>query len=115
MRFLAATTFCCAGAPSTAGAPVAAASETAAFAGAPAAADGAEAGGAETPSLAGAATGDGTAADGDVAGRGDASSVTAGTSAKAAMPAGAIVVELGLDSLSAAPARGASAASNLGA
>ena len=60
MRLLAAAAFCCAGAPSTAGA---AAGETVAFAGAPAAADAAEAGGDETPSLAGAATGDGMAAD----------------------------------------------------
>ena len=41
------------------------------------------------------------------------SPLTVGASANAAMPAGAIIVELGLDSLSAVPARGTSAASNL--
>lgn len=43
------------------------------------------------------------------------SPVAAGASAKAAMPAGAVVVELGFDSLSLVPARGTSAASDLGA
>jgi hypothetical protein len=43
------------------------------------------------------------------------SPVAAGASAKAAMPAGAIVVALGFDSLSLEPGRGTSAGSDLGA
>jgi len=62
----------------------------------------------------GCASGDGTKL-GAAARLVGGSPVAAGASARAAMPAGAVVVELGFDSLSLVPARGTSAASDLGA
>jgi len=90
----------------------AAGGETVAFAAATADGDGLEVG--DGDARRGCASGDGTKL-GATARLAGGSPVAAGASAKAAMPAGAIVVELGFDSLSLVPARGTSAATDLGA
>jgi hypothetical protein len=86
--------------------------ETVAFAAATADGDGLEVG--DGDAWRGCASGDGTKL-GAAARLVGGSPVAAGASAKAAMPAGAIVVALGFDSLSLVPGRGTSAASDLGA
>jgi hypothetical protein len=87
--------------------------ETAAFAAATADGDEPEVGNGEA--CRGCASGDVTKLGAAARLVGGSPPVAAGASAKAAMPAGAVVVELGFDSLLLVPARGTSAASDLGA